>query len=51
MYSLAFISMINAIVGILTCIGMINATSERLIARKNLLFSFYEQLKFYAHLS
>ena len=42
------------IVGILTFISMINTTSERLQARHFFIcqyFSFYEQLKFRAHLS
>ena len=56
--STKFILLINVkmptIVGILTFISMINATSERLKARKFficLYFSFYEQLKFRAQLS
>ena len=42
------------IVGVLTFISMINITSERLEARNFFIrryFSFYEQLKFHAHLS
>ena len=41
------------IVGILTFISMINATSERLKARNSICryFSFYEQLKFRVQLS
>ena len=53
-----FILLINVqmqtIVGILTCISMINTTSERLNARNFFIcryFSFYEQLKFRAQLS
>ena len=56
--SLKFILLMNikmrTIVGILTFISMINTTSERLKARNFficLYFSFYEQLKFFAHLS
>ena len=49
-----FILLINVkIVGILTFITMINATSERLKARNCFIcwyFSFYEQLKFHAKL-
>ena len=44
----------ETIVGILTFISMINTTSESLKARKVFIvqhFSFYEQLKFHAHLS
>ena len=50
-----FIMLINVkmltIVGILTCISMINKTSEGLKQEKYLFFSilvFYEQLKFHA---
>ena len=56
--STKFIMLINVkmptIVGILTFISMLNATSESLKARKVgifLLFSFYEQLKFHTQLS
>ena len=56
--STKFILLINVkmptIVGILTFIGMINTTSERLKARNFFIcpyFSFYEQLKFRAQLS
>ena len=56
--STKFILLINVkmitIVGILTFISMINATSERLKARKFFIvqyLSFYEQLKFRAQLS
>ena len=56
--STKFILLINVklptIVGILTFISMINATSERLKARHLFIcryFSFYEQLKFRAQLS
>ena len=44
----------TTIVGIVTFISMINATSERLKARNFFIcryFSFYEQLKFHAQLS
>ena len=50
--SMKFILLI--IVDNLTCISMINTTSERLKARHFFIcwyFSFYEQLKFYAQLS
>ena len=52
-----FIMLINVkmptIVGILTCISMINKTSESLKARKVFIFQhfIYEQLKFRAQLS
>ena len=56
--SIKFIMLINVkmltIVGILTFISMINATSERLKARNFFFFGilvFYEQLKFRAQLS
>ena len=56
--STKFILLINVkmptIVGILTFISRINATSERLKARKVFVsryISFYEQLKFHAQLS
>ena len=56
--STKFIILINikmpTSVGILTFISMINIASERLKARNFLIcryFSFYEQLKFRAHLS
>ena len=56
--NMEFILLINVkmptIVGILTFISMINATSERLKARNFFIcryFSFYEQLKFRAQLS
>ena len=55
--SMKFILLINVkmstIVGILTFISMINTTSERLKARNFFIcqyVSFYEQLKFHAHL-
>ena len=55
--SMKFILLINVkmptIVGILTFISMINATSERLKARNLFIcqyFSFYEQVKFHAKL-
>ena len=56
--STKFILLINVkmptIVGILTFIGMINTTSEKLKARNFFIcryFSFYEQLKFRAQMS
>ena len=56
--SMKFILLINVImptiVDILTFISMINTTLERLKARNFFIcwyFSFYEQLKFHAHLS
>ena len=56
--SIKFIMLINVkmptIVGILTFVSMINTTSEILKARNFFIrqyFSFYEQLKFRAHLS
>ena len=56
--STEFILLVNVkmptIVGILTFISMINITSERLKARIFSIcfyFSFYEQVKFHAHLS
>ena len=56
--STKFIQLLNikmpTIVGILTFVIMLNATSESLMARKVgifLQFSFYEPLKFHAQLS
>ena len=56
--SMDFIMLINikmpTVVGILTFISMINRTSESSKARNSFFFqhfSFFEQLKFHAHLS
>ena len=56
--SIKFIMLINvkmqAIVGILTFMGIINTTCVRLKAREWIIFqhfNFYEQLKFHAQLS